>query len=212
MHKKHNKFLVISFTLVFILGVYSYFYNDLINKASSADSSLTSSLGTTPSTTSNDASAKAALDTAFLMDLNSLTKIKIDSSLFDDQSFKLLVDNKVQLDQVSHGRINPFSPTDKAIAASKPVFVIKTNPVTNITKKSAVLNGSLDGIVTNNIYFEYGTSPALGSVTPKVTTSSVGSFAAIISNLTTKTTYFYRASANINGTPVMGDIVSFSTN
>ena len=69
--------------------VYSYFYNDFVGKVFSADSSLTSSLGTTPIAASSDASVKAAEDTAFLMKLASLTRIKVDASLFEDQSFKL---------------------------------------------------------------------------------------------------------------------------
>ena len=81
-----------------------------------------------------------------------------------------------------------------------------------MTNKSAVLNGSLEGITSNNMYFEYGLVEPLDKVTPKVTPSSIGSFAVSISPLTSKTTYLYRAVANINGVLVYGDIISFNTN
>lgn len=213
MHKKYNKFLIISFTLVFILGVYSYFYNGFIEQVSSADSSLTSSLGTSDVAITSDISTKAAEDTAFLMKLASLTSITIDTSLFSDQSFKLLVDNNIKLEPTSYGRINPFSPTDKvAQVDNKSNFTLTTNPASAITTKSAVLNGTLEGEISNNVYFEYGTTPTLGKVTPKVKTSLVGNFASVISGLTPKTSYFYRADANVNGTLVFGEIIPFNTN
>jgi len=212
MHKNHNKFLVISFVGVLILGVYSYFHNDLINKAFSADSSLTSSLGATTPVSTNNVSAQASEDTAFLMNLASLTNITIDTSLFTDKSFNLLNDNSIKLEPVPYGRTNPFSPTDSALAPASVSTVLHTNPATLITNKSAIFNGLLEGAVSDNVYFEYGNTETMGKVTPKVTTSLVGSFASIVTGLTSKTTYFYRSVANINGVKTPGEIISFNTN
>ena len=77
--------------------------------------------------------------------------------------------------------------------------------------KSAVVSGTLIGANSNNIYFEYGTTETFGKVTPKVTTSLVGNFSYNINLLTPKTTYFYRAVANVNGVLIFGDTMSFTT-
>lgn len=213
MHRKYNKFLIISFVGVFALGVYSYFYNDFIKEASSADSSLTSSLATSAPSGAADMSQQAAEDTAFLMNLKTLTNITIDTDIFKDKSFTLLVDNKIPLEESPYGRENPFSPTDKPVATNKPVILLTTKAPSGVTNKSAVLNGTLEnGSTSANIYFEYGTTQNLGKATPKTTASLVGNFASVIPGLISKTTYFYRAVANINGTMVFGDLISFNTN
>lgn len=214
MHKTHNKFLIISFTLVFILGVYSYLQNDFVGKVFSADSSLTSSLATTAdiSTPASDISSKTQEDIAFINQLTSLTKITIDSSLFSDKTFTSLVDNNIKLDVAPYGRTNPFSPINSPVVLQT-VSPIITKPATAITSKSAVLNGSLDGgVVSKNIYFEYGVTDTFGKVTSKATASLVGNFGSTVLDLTPKTTYFYRAAANINGNIILGEVMSFNTN
>ena len=216
MHTKYNKFLIASFVIVSILGIYSYLHNDLKSEAAvDEDSSLTSSLDTTssavPAVTAS--SNQLALDTAFLAQLISLTNIKVDDSLFADKAFGLLKDNNIKLEPVPYGRINPFSPTEASIASNRLVSSVKTNLPTSITNKSVVLNGSLEGSSTSdNLYFEYGTTEALGRITPKATPSLVGSFASNVIGLTGKTPYFFRAVANINGSVILGDIISFNTN
>lgn len=212
MHNRyhHNKFLIVSFIGFIILGFYVYFYNDM--SEASGDSAMTSSLTTTAVAPTSGASNEAATDTAFLMKLASLTKIKIDTSLFSDQSFKILVDNNIKLESVPYGRPNPFSPTSERSAVIKPSFYIRTSPATLITMKSAVLNGSLEGATSNSIYFEYGETLTLGKVTSKVTPTSNGSFSSSLNLLPPKTTFFYRAAANINGVISFGNIMSFNTN
>jgi hypothetical protein len=218
MHKKYNKFLIVSFIVVSILGVYSYFYNDLRSEAATTvdgESPLTSSLDTTTTTTNTvSTSSQATEDTAFLMKLVSLTKIKIDSSLFTNKAFQLLVDNNIKLEAVPYGRTNPFSPTTGSVTNinNAVTILLKTNPATLVTSKSAILNGSLEGATSDNIYFEYGMTNTLGKVTPKVIPSLIGSFASNLIGLTSKTTYFFRAAANVNGALTLGDITSFTTN
>ena len=213
MHRKYNKFLIVSFVAVLIFGVYSYFYRNLKSEAATSDNALTSSLNTTGTpAVSTTGSSTFSEDSAFLVKLNSLKNIKIDVSIFESQAFKLLVSNNIKLDPVPYGRVNPFSPIDKPVVTNKIAYTLKTNPVSAVTNKSAVLNGSLEGITSNNMYFEYGLVEPLDKVTPKVTPSSIGSFAVSISPLTSKTTYLYRAVANVNGALVYGDIISFNTN
>lgn len=137
MHKKYNKFLIISFTLVFILGVYSYFYKDFVSEVFSANDAITSSLDVTEvANPTSEVSSKTTEDIAFLVTLSSLTKIKVDTSLFTDQSFNFLVDNNVKLESVPYGRINPFAP------------VLSVSPVTPINSviptNKAVINTNLN--------------------------------------------------------------------
>ena len=214
MHRKYNKFLIVSFVGVLALGAYSYFYNNLKSEAANEDSALSSSLTDTASTTSAPVNNTINEDTAFLMKLNSLKRIKIDVSLFENQAFKLLVSNNIKIDPLPYGRLNPFSPTDQSTAVAKLTYTLKTNPVGAITNKSAVLNGSLEGGATsNNIYFEYGTvADKLDKTTPKVIPSLVGNFSSNINLLNSKTTYYYRSAANINGAIVFGDVMTFNTN
>ena len=212
MHKKFNKFLIVSFIGVIILGVYSYFYNDLKSEASS-NGSLVSSLDSTTNAAPTLDNSNASLDTAFLTKLASLTSIKIDTSLFTSKTFNSLVDNNIKLDPVPYGRTNPFSPSDK-IASTTGVTVspIKANPALSITDKSVIFSGSLNGgVVSNNIYFEYGISPNFGKLTPKLSPSLTGNFSSSVTGLISKTTYYFRAVANINGVLTYSETMSFDT-
>lgn len=213
MHRTHSKFLAISFVAVLVLGAYSYFYNDIKSEASS-NSSLSSSLNTT-NTSLVSTSAKITEDTAFLMKLVSLTQIKIDTSLFTNRGFNALINNNMDLGQASYGRINPFSPVGGADNAqvAKPVALVRTSPAILVTANSAILVGSIVSATSNNIYFDYGPIPTFGKQTPKVTPSLIGGdFSFKITGLNTKTNYFFRSTALINGVLVYGEVMSFSTN
>lgn len=214
MHKKYNKFLIVSFIGVCIFGVYSYFYNDLKSEAASeTDSPLSSSLTDTKTNPIDvNQNNKATEETAFLMKLASLNTIRVNTSLFERESFKFLVDNNITLEPAPFGRINPFAPTGEQAVVNKQTFILKTMPATLIVNKSALLNGSIEGATSNNIYFEYGTTEALGKTTPKVNPSLMGTLAASINLLTPKTTYYYRVAANINGVLSYGEIMSFNIN
>jgi hypothetical protein len=212
MHKKYNKFLIVSFVGVLVLGVYSYLYNDLKSEAASSGDIVSSLDVPAPDANITEGSAKTAEDTAFLMQLVSLNKIKIESALFNEQPFKLLINNNVKLDPVPYGRINPFSPIDKVNTNNKNIFLLKTNGASSISGNSVVLNGSLNGAISNNVYFEYGPSEELGRITPKVTASLVGNFASNVTGLIPRTKYFFRLTANVNGILSLGEIMSFTTN
>jgi len=116
--------------IVCVLGVYSYFYNDLKSEAAvDEEGSLSSSLDTTTTAVANPASTgKASEDTAFLMKLASLNRIKIDTSIFTDQSFQILVDNNIKLEPVPYGRTNPFAPVESLVTYQAPVTQTTTDP------------------------------------------------------------------------------------
>ncbi len=138
MHRKYNKFLIVSVIVISIFGVYSYFSNDLKSEAAigAADttdadtgSGLTSSLDTNATSTStNNAGGEAAENTAFVIKLNSLKNIRIDTSLFTDKSFTSLVDNNVVIEEVPYGRINPFAPLNNFNTVIKTADIVTVEP------------------------------------------------------------------------------------
>lgn len=212
MHKTYNK-LLIFFAIVLLLGsVYTYFSNEI--KVQADDSSLASSSGSS-SPIGDSSIDQISQDTAFLATLTSLTRIKIDTSIFSNNSFKALNDNTVILDPGVTGRPNPFAPIDINVSpTTKPASPVVTNSAVQVTDKSAVLNGALSGDTMGNIstYFEYGTTQALGKTTTPAKQSLIGTFVTSVSGLTPNTTYFYRAVGKQGGTTYLGDIVSFNTN
>lgn len=214
-HRKYSNFLILSFVAISIFGFYRYFSSDL--KATAATSSgITSSLNdnSDPTFTSSDASInkKTLEDISFLKTLSSLNKIKIDTSLFEDRNFRLLVDNNIKLEKAPYGRANPFLPVDKIVSNDKPAFLLSTLPATGITKNSAQLNASIEGATSNNIYFEYGPIETFGKTTQKVVPSLVGGLVSSVNQLSSKTKYFYRVVASVNGVITYGDSMSFVTN
>lgn len=219
MKKIFNKFLIIITIVAFSGGIYLSFSNDLISGPFvkvAYGSSLTSSTGFISSALSSlSSSEKISSDIAFLTTLTSLNKITIDTNLFSNRSFVSLRDNSVKIDPVSPGRINPFSPigvnNKTANVISTPKVI--TDQPTAITDKTVVLNGTIN--VANevaNAYFEYGNTTKLGTVTPIIQPSLVGTFIKNVLDLTPKTNYFYKACAKINNIATCGDVVSFTTN
>ena len=89
---------------------------------------------------------------------------------------------------------------------------VVTDTPTQITDKTAVFNGTINESGAKDTYFEYGITPQLGTVTPIVKQSLVGTFIKNVLGLTPKTNYFYKACAKINNVPLCGEVVSFITN
>lgn len=209
MNITYNKFLIAFAVITLLGGAYTYFSNDLSIQAADSSLSSTSNVDTTTVST-ND---KISQDTAFLYTLTSLTKIKIDTSLFADASFSALNDNTVLLEPSVTGRPNPFAPIVNATFTGAQTSPVITNPPAQVTDKSAVLNGTTDNTQgVSSVYFEYGPTPTLGKITPPAKQSLIGTFGANITGLTSNTAYFFRAAAKINGVLRYGDVISFNTN
>jgi len=183
--KNIKKTFIISIaSVLIIMGVYIYFSNGLSVSAEvpiSSDSSLVSqNKGSSPS-----GNESLSLDTSFLASLASLTRIKIDTSLFSNDSFKRLKDNTVKLEQVASGRPNPFAPVNAPINNGiVPFSSIVTNQPVQITNKTAILSGIINNTTgITDTYFEYGTTETLGKVTAKAEPSLIGTFITTINNL-----------------------------
>lgn len=212
MNKTHHTFILVLTIMTISASVYFYLSQDL-NSASAA-SGLTSSLGTNPSSVVSTVNDKATLDVSFIDKLASLTQINIDTTLFTNTSFDSLKDNTVVLESVTSGRPNPFAPIETQSTNSAPVLPVVTNEPTQVTDKTAFLNGAIRNGLTGitSAYFEYGTTTDLGKITPTSELSLLGTFIKKIVNLTPKTSYYFRSVVKVNGVSIYGDIVSFTTN
>lgn len=223
MNKKRsnkNKFFLTTFSIM-VLGVgYLYFANELrtgdfVPVAQGNLSSSATAAETQSTNTGSSLNSKINSDISFLSTLVSLKNIRIDTSFFKNTLFTKLKSNSVSIGTATPGRINPFAPIDEsAVARSVITEFVSTGQASQVSDKTAVLNGTL--AVTTGVtetYFEYGETESLGSSTSVVKQQSmVGTFVKNISDLKSKTVYFYKACAKINDKSSCGDIVSFATN
>jgi hypothetical protein len=93
-------------------------------------------------------------------------------------------------------------------AAPLPSLTIITEPASSITTSSAFLNGDLTSTGeyrVSEVWFEWGTSTTYGNSTPVQKHSYPGIFSASIGNLSSNSTYHFRAVARGDavGTPVI---------
>lgn len=218
MTKLINKFFILLVITAIFIGGYLYFSN-----GQKSEAATTSSDGALSSTTAADASLvagftspvseKIASDIAFISKLASLNKIKIDISIFSNPLFTKLTDNNIEIAPSAIGRLNPFAliglnSTKGTIVAP----VVTTKDATQVTNNSALLSGIVSESTATSVYFEYGTNEALGNITGSLKQSLIGGFNTIVTDLTSKTTYFYRAVSKVNDVLVYGDVMSFKTN
>lgn len=219
MRKLFYKFIIIVIALVAISGVYNYLSKGGSVQAANTNSSITSSASSqsplsavSKSTEGTDAEISA--ETSFLVSLISLTKIKIDTTLFASDSFNALVNNNVKLEPSPSGRPNPFAPIERDLnISSVEVSRVTTNPPIQVTDKTASLYGTInDPTGVTSAYFEYGPTPTLGKKTVPATQSLVGTFVTNVTGLSPKTVYFYRSVAKVGNTEVYGETISFFTN
>lgn len=215
MKKHYNKFLIVS-TLIIGMGfTYIHFSNNLSSEIIpvASGSTLANSAGIEPLETSVTQSEKISSDISFLTTLVTLKKIKIDTSIFQNNSFNKLENNSVKIEQVTPGRINPFAPIgSSSLSTSVSASKVVTDQPTQITDKTVVFNGTINATGVTDAYFEYGTTQALGAVTATVKQSLVGTFIKNVLGLSPKTNYYYKACAKVNNVVLCGDVVSFVTN
>jgi hypothetical protein len=219
MKKIYNKFLIVSSIFLLVGGVYIYSSKDVnigdIVPVASGASLVSSNGAAAPADTTAAMGAGISSDIAFLKTLVSLKKITLDTSFLSSLSFKSLKNNTVKIETIAPGRANPFAPmstTQTVSTITTPTVV--TNPASDITDKTANLNGSVNtaGTVSSS-YFEYGTATAGGNnLIADAKMSLVGTFVKNITGLTPKTSYFYKACAKINNLASCGEIIPFTTN
>ncbi|MEA3399334.1 MAG: hypothetical protein U9R00_02355 [Patescibacteria group bacterium] len=106
-----------------------------------------------------------------------------------------------------------FSVVNTSFAASNPVMT--TNAASNVTSTSATLSGfySENGSTMTQIYFDYGTSPLLGTLSATASIEGTsGSYNITVNGLNPETTYYFQAvGTNGVGTTWGNPMVSFIT-
>ncbi|MFH0888350.1 MAG: hypothetical protein V1871_04000 [Planctomycetota bacterium] len=99
---------------------------------------------------------------------------------------------------------------------STPVPFLATNPATNITRTSALLNGTViisNGVITT-VYFQWGTTTSYGEYTTPLfigSGSSDVSVYTVISGLSPNTPYYFRVVATTDIGTTYGDNLTFTT-
>lgn len=215
MKKFYKQISIVLTVFILIAGIYLHSSNDLkmysLIPNALASSLLSSNEGNFPS----DNNSQVAADILFLSTLVSLKNIKIDIEFFDNQYFKTLKNNKINLTPVKAGRVNPFAQmgVDSQISPGSFSSVV-TNQATNITGNTAVLNGTLNVISgVTDIYFSYGTtSQTLDEKVDVENPSFIGTFTKSVADLTPSTNYFFKACAKISNVDICGNVSSFTTN
>ena len=92
---------------------------------------------------------------------------------------------------------------------------VVTNSATDINRYSATLNGNLEEIGDDNdaeVWFEYGKTSSFGNNTNHKIKSTSGTFSSYIDDLSSDTTYYFRAVARNSYGTVYGSARSFVTN
>lgn len=147
----------------------------------------------------------------FLALLLNIRSIKLDDSLFTSPAFSALADLSRPINpDTDPGRVNPFAPigADSAVVSTQ---VTTSNP-SAITATSSSLNGVLSvGGPSITRWFEYGPTPALGTMTTPKPQSNPGAFSEQITGLLPNTTYYVKVSASIAGQVIAGAQVSWKT-
>ena len=92
-------------------------------------------------------------------------------------------------------------------------IIVATNNATNVTTTSAILNGSISNASSSGITargFMFGTEST--NLTQDLqSTDNTTDFTYTLSDLTTNTTYYFKAYATINGETMYGDVKAFMT-
>ena len=158
-----------------------------------------------------DANAATASN-EFLTLLLSVQSIKLDDSLFAKPAFTTLQDLSRPINpDTNPGRKNPFAPLGADGTAAISTQVSTSNP-SAISATSSTLNGVIsinDPSATH--WFEYGTTPSLGTMTTPRTQANPGAFSEQVKGLLPGTTYYVKAAAMIGGQTIAGAQVTWKT-
>lgn len=211
MRSKILKIILLVSVLIFLGVLYNYVVKPKL--ASKSSSALVSSKDSNTSTASVTNST-ITKETEFLSTLLNISRINIDTSIFDSKSFESLKDNHIPIVNTEPvGRTNPFAPFDMGQISSNSSDPVSTLPASEITATSALLLGSVSSeLKPKAIYFEWGTSESLGQATEAVDQSLVGNFTKSLTGLKSKTKYYFRAVVQVGTNYIVGDVMSFTTN
>jgi hypothetical protein len=203
---------IIILAIIVALGIVGY--KMFFNKKPAATGGLATTSGsvqTVPAASSSTPVIDPSVGQDFLALLLSVQSIRLDDSIFKSKEFAVLQDfNRPIPPDQNPGRVNPFAPLGADGAAS--IIQISTSNPSSITANASTLNGTLAAADQGSTrWFEYGTTPSLGTMTPPKMQTTPGAFAEPVTGLSPNTTYFVKASALIGGKTVSGNVVTWKT-
>ena len=212
MSKKVKLFAIIAGVIIVIIGASSLLKKNTTPTAPASSNVLSTTTGIIPLPGAMGASTQNADE--FSAILSTISRISIDTSLFQDQSYKLLRDVPVSLGVDVVGRVNPFAPVGfDAAPSGTPDVTVQTIQAGKITKASAEFAAQITVADTapTSVVFEYGPTDTFGSATAPITTTRSGAVLMTVTGLTPATNYYVRAVALRGSVTTTGNTTSFVT-
>jgi hypothetical protein len=105
-----------------------------------------------------------------------------------------------------------FAPVKYANYGMSSSITVNTGEVSDIATKSVTLSGNLTGVTTSvEVGFFYGTENTLTEQSDKKSTTSSSNFSVTLTELSSNTTYYYRAYAIVDDMYYYGEVKTFTT-
>lgn len=144
--------------------------------------------------------------------LSNINRITIDTSLFQNSSYKALRDYPVTLGTDIVGRVNPFAPLGTDVGGVSTAPVVQTLQPGKITATTGEFGATVSFVGDPvGVVFEYGTSDTFGTTTTPVTLTKSGTALFTVKQLAPETTYFVRAVAVRGADTTTAQTMSFTT-
>lgn len=219
MSKKVKTFAIVILIIAALIWAMSFFGNQ---DSSTPNNELNSS-------TSNSPAAGVPLNTnsvpagngEFSDILSSISTITIDTSIFNNPSYKSLRDFPVTLGSDIKGRPNPFAPVGndqgtigginvQSNNGSVQFETLQPNKVTATTAEFGA-QAMVSSTIGAKVVFEYGINDLLGNASAPVALASNGTALTRVTGLSPDTTYYVRAVLTQGSNVVPGEKMTFTT-
>jgi hypothetical protein len=211
MSKKVRNFAIIILIIALIIGVLTIIDNSSSTDTATVDNSLVSNKGA-GITTQNDGSSQVAND-EFSDILASITGLDIDTTIFEDPSFKALRDFPIFLGTDTVGRVNPFAPIGSDAEAIFSGIQFQTIQPIEVTASSATLVAQINipGNDDLTAFFEYGLTESFGTSTGPIKFTPNGTASFSVSELLPGKKYYVRSTLASGSDTIAGNTVTFTT-
>lgn len=147
--------------------------------------------------------------------LLSINTISIDTSIFQNPSYRALRDYPVILGTDVVGRVNPFAPIGSDIGQSTAADTVSVQTVS--VGKITTVNAEFGAVVTMpetaaaTVVFQYGTTDTFGMSSTPVNITKTGTVLTTVAGLLPATKYFVQAVVVRGSSTTLGTVVTFTT-
>jgi hypothetical protein len=211
MNKKLKVFIFL--IIIVLVGYFVFSYLNKAPETSKNISPLSSTSNPIPLPGNSNSTQQKSAD-EFSAILSTVKSITIDTSLFDNQAYKMLRDFPVSLGTDVIGRNNPFAPigvgSNVSITEAVSIQTIQSGKITSTTAELGAQIVLTDTVPTT-VIFEYGISDTFGNVTVPVVLTKNGTSLVTITKLLPETTYYVRAVAVRGSSTTIANTTSFIT-